>query len=89
MTQDIVMYIARETLYTVILVSGPLLLVSMLSGFLVSIFQATTQIQEQTLSFVPKVVLIMVFLVLLGPWMMNTILTYTRNIYYIIPQLMG
>ena len=87
MTQDLVMYIARETLYTVILVSGPLLLVSMLSGFLVSIFQATTQIQEQTLSFVPKVVLIMVCLIILGPWMINTILTFTRNIYFIIPQL--
>ena len=88
MTQDVVMYIARETLYTVILVSGPLLLVSMLSGFLVSVFQATTQISEQTLSFVPKVLLIMICLILLGPWMMNIILTYARNILYIIPQLM-
>jgi flagellar biosynthetic protein FliQ len=83
------MYLARETLYTVILTSGPLLLVSMLTGFLVSIFQATTQIQEQTLSFVPKLVLIMVCLLVIGPWMINVLLTFTRNIYVIIPQLTG
>ena len=87
MNQDLLMYIARETLFTVLLVSGPLLLVSLLSGFLVSIFQATTQIQEQTLSFVPKVVLIMVCLILLGPWMINIVLTFARNIFFIIPQL--
>jgi flagellar biosynthetic protein FliQ len=89
MTQDLIMYLGRETLYTVILISGPLLLVSMLTGFLISIFQATTQIQEQTLSFVPKVVLIMVCLVVVGPWMINVLLTFTRNIYIIIPRLTG
>jgi flagellar biosynthetic protein FliQ len=87
MTQDLIMYLGRETLFTVLLLSGPLLLVSMMMGFLVSIFQATTQIQEQTLSFVPKLALIMVCLVLIGPWMINVLLTFARNIFIIIPQL--
>jgi flagellar biosynthetic protein FliQ len=87
MTQDLIMYLGRETLFTVLILSGPLLLVSMLVGFLISIFQATTQIQEQTLSFVPKVVLIMVCLVVIGPWMINMLLTFTRNVFIIIPQL--
>jgi flagellar biosynthetic protein FliQ len=78
--QELIIYLAREALMTVLLVSAPILLGSLLIGLIISIFQATTQIQEQTLTFVPKIVVVLVAVVLFGPWMMNILLSFTNNI---------
>jgi flagellar biosynthetic protein FliQ len=66
-----------------------LLLVGLGVGLVVSIFQAVTQIQEQSLSFIPKIIGIAVLIVVLGPWMLGQLVTYTQNLYLAIPQLIG
>jgi flagellar biosynthetic protein FliQ len=87
MTPDLVIYIGREAVYTVLLISGPLLIGSILIGLVISIFQATTQIQEQTLTFVPKIVAIFVMVVVLGPWMLNILIAFTQNLFTIMTRL--
>lgn len=71
MSTDVVVEMANRALYMIILTSAPLLLVSMIIGLIVSIFQTVTSIQEQTLTFVPKIVSIFLTLILLGHWMIN------------------
>jgi len=78
--QSMVLYMAKEAVGTVLLVGGPILGISLLVGLLVSIFQAMTQIQEQTLSFIPKVVAVIAVLLLLGPWMLSVLTAYTSNL---------
>ncbi|SPF31490.1 flagellar biosynthesis protein [Candidatus Desulfosporosinus infrequens] len=80
MDQSMVLYMAKEAVGTVVLVGGPILGVSLLVGLLVSVFQAMTQIQEQTLSFIPKVVAVIAVLLLLGPWMLSVLTAYTSNL---------
>jgi flagellar biosynthetic protein FliQ len=80
MSQNQVLYMAKEALGTAILVGGPILGVSLLVGLLISIFQAMTQIQEQTLSFIPKILAIAAVLMLLGPWMLSVLTVYTENL---------
>jgi flagellar biosynthetic protein FliQ len=67
----------------------PLLLAGLVVGLVVSVFQAVTQIQEQTLAFIPKIVAIAAVLVILGPWMLGQVLTYTSDLYNSIPGLVG
>lgn len=81
MSQNEVLYLAKEALGTAMLVGGPILGVSLLVGLLVSIFQAMTSIQEQTLSFIPKILAIIALMLLLGPWMLNVLTTYTANLF--------
>ncbi len=71
MTVDLVVELANKALYTVILTSAPVLIVSLVIGLIVSIFQTVTSIQEQTLTFVPKIVAVFVTLMILGHWMQN------------------
>ena len=71
MTVDLVVELANKALYTVILTSAPVLIVSLVIGLIVSIFQPVTSIQEQTLTFVPKIVAVFVTLMILGHWMLN------------------
>ena len=71
MTPETVIAIAEEGIWTVLIISGPLLIIALVVGLLVSIFQATTQIQEQTLAFVPKIVAVLFGLVIFGPWMLS------------------
>lgn len=80
MSQNQVLYMAREAMGAVLLVGGPILGVALLVGLLVSIFQSMTQIQEQTLSFIPKVVAVAVVMLLLGPWMLSVLTVYTSNL---------
>lgn len=87
MTPELVIYIGREAVYTVLLISGPLLIGSILIGLTISIFQATTQIQEQTLTFVPKIVAIFIMIVVFGPWMLNILLAFTQNLFTIMARL--
>ena len=81
MSQNQVLFMAKEALGTALLVGGPILAASLIIGLLVSIFQAMTQIQEQTLTFIPKILAIVAVLLLLGPWMLNILTTYTANLF--------
>ncbi len=81
MTVEGVAEIAGRALALIIKVSMPVLLVSLCIGLLVSIFQTVTSIQEQTLTFVPKIIGIFVALILLGPWMMNSMVEFVRQLW--------
>jgi len=80
MDPGVVLDIGREALIVTMIVSAPLLIVSLLIGLIISIFQATTQIQEQTLTFVPKILAIFASIILFGPWMLTTLINYTQKL---------
>ncbi|HHX02173.1 MAG TPA: flagellar biosynthesis protein FliQ [Firmicutes bacterium] len=80
MSEVEIVSIAKEALKTVLLVAGPSLGLGLLVGLLVSIFQATTQIQEQTLTFIPKIITVLVSIVLFGPWMLRILVNFGRQI---------
>lgn len=80
MSQEMVIKIAEQAVWTVLIVSGPLLLIALVVGLLVSIFQATTSIQEQTLAFVPKIVGVLVGLIFFGPWMLSQATSYFYDV---------
>ena len=80
MTQEMVIEIAEKAIWIVLIVSGPLLAIALISGLIVSIFQATTSIQEQTLSFVPKIVAVLVAIIFFGPWMISQLTSYASDI---------
>jgi flagellar biosynthesis protein FliQ len=86
-TEQFAIDVARSAFITALEIGGPLLAVSLAIGMLVSIFQAVTQINEQTLSFVPKVLTVSAALALLGPWMATTLISYMVNIFNSLPQL--
>lgn len=81
MTSEMVISLAERAITVILLTSGPLLIVALATGLSVSIFQATTQIQEQTLAFVPKIVAVLVAVVIFGPWMIGTVLTFAEDIF--------
>jgi flagellar biosynthesis protein FliQ len=89
MSQDTVVHLGSQAMDLAFKVAGPLLLVAMLVGLAVSIFQAVTQIQEQSLTLIPKIGAIAVVSVVLGPWMLDQLVTYTVNLYTSIPTLVG
>ena len=89
MDQDTVMNLATQALDLAIKIAGPLLLVGLVVGLVVSVFQAVTQIQEQSLTFIPKIIATAVVLIDAGPWMMNQLLAYTENLFRSIPSLVG
>lgn len=84
-----VLTIARDGLLTLLIVCGPITLVVLAVGLVVSIFQAATQIQEATLSFVPKLLAAFATLGLAGPWMMSTLVDYIRSVLESIPTVVG
>lgn len=80
MTDQMVVSIARDAVLTILLVAGPVLGIGMLVGLLVSIFQATTQIQEQTLTFIPKIIAVLVSIVIFGPWMIRRLVDFAERL---------
>ena len=86
-TDDIVMKLTHEALFTVAKLSGPILVTTLAVGLLVSIFQALTQINEATLSFIPKIIIVGLILALAGPWMLDVITQYTTQLFENIPEL--
>lgn len=80
-TQDAVLDIARDTIFNIVIVSAPLLLVSLVVGLIISIFQTVTSIQEQTLTFVPKILAVFVTMLLVGSWMMNTMIAFMQTLW--------
>jgi flagellar biosynthesis protein FliQ len=89
MTSQSVLTIAQQALEVTVLISAPLLLTALAVGLLVSIFQAATQINEATLSFVPKMIAAVVVLTLAGPWMLTTLVEYLQRTLQAIPSVVG
>ncbi len=89
MTPSTVIEIGRSAIEITLLVSTPMFLAALVTGLVVSIFQAATQINEMTLSFIPKLVAMFVTLVLAGPWMMTLLLDYMRRLFEGIPGMIG
>lgn len=89
MTPETVMYLGRQAIEVALMLSAPLLLAALVIGLVVSIFQAATQINEATLSFIPKLVGTFLVLILAGPWMLQLVVDYIRQLFERIPQLIG
>jgi flagellar biosynthetic protein FliQ len=89
MNQDTVVSLATQAMTLSLEIAGPILLAGLVIGLLVSIFQAVTSIQEQSLSFIPKIVGVAVLIVVLGPWMLDQLVSYAQSLYASIPQLIG
>ena len=89
MTPESVMTMGRQAMEVTLMVAAPMLLVALVIGLIVSVFQAATQINEATLSFIPKLVGIFVALVVAGPWMLSVMLDYMRHVLTGIPALVG
>ena len=87
MSQGQVIGLIREAIYVTLLIAGPVLLVGLITGLLVSIIQTATSIQEQTLTFVPKVIAISLILIILGPWMLTIIVDYVGRLFVFISSL--
>lgn len=86
MNQSVVIDIAQEAIKVVLMISAPILGLSLIVGLIVSIVQATTQIQESTLSFIPKIVTVALTLIIFGPWMMNIMYEFTVRLFENIPN---
>ena len=89
MTPEAVMTIGSRALEITLILAGPLLLVALLTGLIVGAFQAATQINEMTLSFIPKVLAMTCAIVIAGPWMLKILISYTRELFESIPGLIG
>jgi len=88
MNDGFVIQVGREALWTALLLAAPVLGLSLAVGLIVSILQATTQVNEQTLTFIPKILVVLVAVVLFGPWMLSTMLDFTRHLYDRLPTLL-
>lgn len=89
MTEETVLQVGREALYLIVYLAAQLLLSALLAGLVIGVFQAATQIQEQTLSFIPKLGALVVALLLLGPWLLQMLLNFTENLFLAIPGMIG
>ncbi|MBQ0713809.1 flagellar biosynthesis protein FliQ [Paraperlucidibaca wandonensis] len=89
MTPDTVIEIGRQAIMVTVLLAAPLLLAALAAGLIIGMFQAATQIQDMTLSFIPKLIVLIVVLGLTGPWMLRTLVDYTRELIQMIPDLVG
>ena len=89
MTPESVMAIGFQAMKMTLLLGAPLLLVALVTGLIISLFQAATQINEMTLSFIPKLLAVCATMVIAGPWMLNTILDYMRQLFSGIPHMVG
>ncbi|MEK3886962.1 flagellar biosynthesis protein FliQ [Bacillus sp. FSL K6-3431] len=89
MNAESVISLAQNGVFTTLVVAGPLLLLALGVGLAVSIFQATTQIQEQTLAFIPKIVAVLIGVVIMGPWMLSKLLSYATEIFQNLTRFVG
>ncbi|WP_421384611.1 flagellar biosynthesis protein FliQ [Bacillus salacetis] len=89
MNAESVIALAERGVYTTLVICGPLLLLALVVGLVVSIFQATTQIQEQTLAFIPKIVAVLVGVVFFGPWMLTKLVTFASEIFSNLNRFVG
>ncbi len=89
MTPETVLTVASESLTVTSLLAAPLLLTALATGVLIGVLQAATQINEMTLSFIPKLLALVISLIIAGPWMLKVLMAYTRNLYAAIPGMLG
>ncbi len=89
MQAEMVLTLGQQMLEVTALLSAPLLIPALLIGLLIGMFQAATQINEMTLSFIPKLAVVGIALVIMGPWMLNTLVSFTRELYMNIPAMIG
>ncbi len=89
MTPETVMTVGRQTLEIVALLAGPLLISSLVVGLIIAMFQAATQINEMTLTFIPKLITIAAVLMIAGPWLLQNLVSFTVRLFQSIPQLIG
>jgi flagellar biosynthetic protein FliQ len=89
MNSTAVIAIVRDALELTLIVSAPLLLTALAAGLVVSVFQAATQINEMTLSFIPKLIAVFVAVVVAGPWMLQLMIDYTQRLFTSIPGMVG
>ncbi|MEI7681794.1 MAG: flagellar biosynthesis protein FliQ [Betaproteobacteria bacterium] len=89
MTPETIVSIGQQALLVVLMISAPMLLAALGVGLLISIFQAATQINETTLSFIPKLVAVFVSMIIAGPWIIATLVDYIRRLFTQIPTLIG
>lgn len=89
MDADTVIDLSQQALYVVVMLAAPMLISALTIGLIVGMFQAATQINEMTLSFIPKLFILVVALMTAGPWMLDVLVNYTRNLYLSIPGLIG
>ncbi len=87
MTQGDLLAIGKEAVMTALMIAAPFLVVSLVIGLIVSVFQAATQIHEQNIVFVPKIIVTGLILVLLGSWMLNIMIRYTQNLFAVIARM--
>ena len=87
MTPEMVVSIGRDAVLTMLLVSAPMLVSGLLIGLIISILQAVTQVHEMTLTFIPKIVVVAVSLIIFLPWIMNVVTEFTTRLFGIIPTL--
>ncbi|AGA58210.1 Flagellar biosynthetic protein FliQ [Thermobacillus xylanilyticus] len=80
MSEDFIIGLAGQAIYTVLKASAPLLVIALSVGLIVSIFQATTHIQEQTMAFIPKIAAVLLALLVFGPWILNTVVDFAYNL---------
>ncbi|MDF1818179.1 MAG: flagellar biosynthesis protein FliQ [Immundisolibacteraceae bacterium] len=89
MTDIEVVHLVLEGMQVLVMISMPMLVSAMLAGLLIGMFQAATQINEVTLSFIPKLIVLLLVMVIGGPWMLGLIVNYTRRLFQSIPGLIG
>lgn len=89
MSPEMVLDVGMDALWLAVLLAAPLLLSALAVGLLIGIFQAATQIQEMTLSFIPKLMVLVIALVVAGPWMLQLVVTFTQRLYMEIPGMLG
>ncbi len=89
MTADAVIDMSQQTLYLIALIASPMLLSALAIGLLIGMFQAATSINEQTLSFIPKLAILLVSILIAGPWMLELLVSFTRRLYLNIPSMIG
>ena len=89
MTPETVMDVGREALYLTMMLAGPLLLSALVVGLMIGVFQAATQIQEMTLSFIPKLIALVFALLFAGPWMLRLLVEFSQRLFLAIPGMLG
>lgn len=89
MNADMVIDLGQQALYVIVLLAAPMLLSALAIGLLIGMFQAATQINEMTLSFIPKLLVLVLSIMVAGPWMLDTLINFTRRLYLNIPGMLG
>ena len=89
MSPDTIIDLSQQALYVIAMLAAPMLLSALAIGLFIGMFQAATSINEQTLSFIPKLMVLLLSILVAGPWMLNLLLSFTRRLYIGIPGLIG